>query len=124
MANKERGEVAVSIGGKDYILRPSFSALVEIERRTGQTILEIATNLSAARIGVADLVAVLFSAIKAGQTDWPEYDVLGEMVVKAGVAELIGPVGGFIVSALNGGQETNAGNGRAAKGKKSTPSAA
>lgn len=37
MANRERGEIVVKVGEKDYTLRPTFDAICEYERITGQT---------------------------------------------------------------------------------------
>lgn len=36
MANTERGEVSVTVGGKKYTLRPSFDSLCELEDLTGK----------------------------------------------------------------------------------------
>ncbi len=37
MANRERGEISVKVGEKDYTLRPTFDAICEYEKLTGQT---------------------------------------------------------------------------------------
>jgi len=36
MANPERGEVGVTVGGKQYTLRPTFDSLVELEALIGK----------------------------------------------------------------------------------------
>jgi hypothetical protein len=37
MANRERGEVAVTVGEESYTLRPDFNAVCELEQLTGQS---------------------------------------------------------------------------------------
>jgi hypothetical protein len=37
MANRERGEIAVEVGGASYTLRPDFNAVCELEQLTGQS---------------------------------------------------------------------------------------
>lgn len=37
MANRERGEIVVKVGEKEYTLRPTFDAICEYERITGQS---------------------------------------------------------------------------------------
>lgn len=38
MANRERGEVSIEVGGKAYTLRPTFDAMCEFEELTGKTV--------------------------------------------------------------------------------------
>jgi hypothetical protein len=38
MANRERGEVSIEVGGKAYTLRPTFDAMCEFEDLTGKTV--------------------------------------------------------------------------------------
>lgn len=38
MANPERGELSVTVGGKAYTLRPTFDALCEFETLTGKSL--------------------------------------------------------------------------------------
>lgn len=38
MANQERGELGVDVGGKRYTLRPSFDAMCELEELTGKSL--------------------------------------------------------------------------------------
>ena len=48
-ANKHRGEVTISLGGRSYLLRPTFAAIAEIEARSGQGLIGLARRLAAGR---------------------------------------------------------------------------
>ncbi len=100
MANPHRGEVAVTLAGAEYALRPTFAALAEIEVRAGIGLVALARRFAAAEFGLADMLAVLGPAIAAGGGAPPE--PLGEAVVAAGLANLAAPVARFLAGALAG----------------------
>ena len=117
-ANKHRGEATITLGDNSYVLRPTFTALVEIEDRTGMGLIELAQTFFDQKVKVRDVVAVIFAGIKAGNNDWPDEDAVAQAVVAGGIANVIEPVGAFLADALAGGQKTDdtnesaAGNGR------------
>jgi hypothetical protein len=100
MANKERGEIAVSLGGKDYRLRPTFQALAEIENRSGIGLVALARRFLAQDFGLNDVIAVLEPAIEAGGVK-PPAD-LGALVVMQGIATFTAPIETFLIQALTG----------------------
>ncbi len=51
MANAERGEVGVDVGGKRYTLRPTFDALCELESIEDKSIDEIFGLIQKGRLG-------------------------------------------------------------------------
>lgn len=108
-ANPHRGEVEVELGGKTVLLRPSFAALVEIERRLGLGLVPLAQRLKAMEVG-AGTVATILHACWVGAPK-PEYEQVGEMVIARGLVELIPPVIDLIGNALTGGAKNAAGPG-------------
>jgi hypothetical protein len=50
MANKERGELAVTVGGKSYTLRPTFDSLCELESQVDKPIDVILAGVQEGRI--------------------------------------------------------------------------
>jgi Phage tail tube protein, GTA-gp10 len=100
MANIQRGEVTVTLGGRDYVLRPTFAALAEIESLAGRGLVPLAQRFLDRQFGLADVLAVLGPAIKAGGSKPPEN--LGDAVVAAGVLNLAGPIARFLAHALSG----------------------
>ena len=45
MANTKRGEVQMTLCGKEYVLKPSFQANCEFEERSGCTVFEALENI-------------------------------------------------------------------------------
>lgn len=104
--NELRGETSVTLGGTDYVLRPTFEALQEIERLTGLGLVPLAKKFLAQEFGVSDIRAVLIPAIKAGGAKAP--DELGKLIMQAGPINLGGKIASFLTIALSGGEEKNA----------------
>lgn len=60
MANQERGELGVEVGGRRYTLRPTFDALCELEDLRDQPIEQILASIDAGRFsGVRAVVWTL-----------------------------------------------------------------
>ena len=63
MANPERGEVNVSIGGTDYILRFSTNAICSLEARTGERAIPFLNRFASQDVGVADLRVIVWAGL-------------------------------------------------------------
>lgn len=50
MANPERGEVGVMVGGKPYTLRPTFDALCELEELVGKSVDDVLQSIQQGRL--------------------------------------------------------------------------
>jgi hypothetical protein len=100
VVNRERGEVAIVLGGTEYCLRPTFQALAEIEARAGVGLVPLARRFLEREFGLKEVLAVLGPAIEAGGAK-PPAD-LGDCVVRAGIANYFGPVSEFLTLALGG----------------------
>ena len=102
MANKQRGEVDVKLGGKTWTMRPAFQALCEIEDRTGVGITTLARRFHDGDFGAGPIVAVLWAGIRAAHDDAPDYDEVGRLVVAEGVIGFAAPALAFLLAALLG----------------------
>ena len=100
MVNRERSEVTIVLGGKEYCLRPTFQALAEIEARAEIGLVPLARRFIEREFGLKDMIVVLGPAIEAGGAK-PPAD-LSAMVVGAGIANYFGPVAEFLALALGG----------------------
>lgn len=68
MANKERGEKRVTVGGKDYTLRPTFDALCELEEVTGKKIDGLLQAMDDGRLsGLRNVVWCLLNDVHAAE---------------------------------------------------------
>ncbi|GGK29823.1 gene transfer agent family protein [Salinarimonas ramus] len=67
MANARRGDVAVTIAGRERTLRITLGALAELEDALGaQDLGALAARLAEGRLKARDLVAILGAALRGG----------------------------------------------------------
>ncbi len=99
--NKARGEVTLSLGGRDWVLRPTFQALCEIESELGEGLIALVRRLAAGSVGVRDVAVIVHAGIKAVEKKPPSYDKVGQMVIEAGIVGLLGPLGEFLGAAFS-----------------------
>lgn len=103
-ANKERGDVDIELLGKQYILRPTWQACIEIERATGEGLVPLARRVIAVDYGLNDAVAIVTAGLKA--TGEPaSADAVGDMVMKTGLLGVGPSLAQFMTNALTGGEE-------------------
>lgn len=115
MTNPHRGEVKIHLAGRDFIMRPTFQALAEIEHLAGAGIVEIANRLIAKQYGVRDAAAIITPAIKAAGEVGANYERVGEMVVETGLTNIAPSLLQFVVNAISGGEPKKAGEAKAAE---------
>lgn len=111
MANKERGDIAVTLGGRKFALRPTYEALCEIEEATGVKIVPLAAMFAAKHFGMRDMTAVVTAGLKAAGEP-ATAGTVGPMIVATGVTDpdLNTAVNDFFVMALSGGKESGEGD--------------
>ena len=105
--NTERGDVTVCLEGKDYVLRPSFESMVEIESRTGIGMVALARRAMVGEHGISDMAAVFTAGMKASgdAPKGPEtYEKVGRMIFRTGFHDLTQSMIDFLTSALTGGE--------------------
>ncbi len=120
MANRHRGEVEVTLGGRRYAMRPTFAALCEIEDRTGLGLVELARRFWDGRFGVRELATVLWAGIRAADDDAPDFEAVGRLVAEQGFQSLAGPVAAFLAGVI-GGEDGAASEPAPKKKAKTTP---
>lgn len=65
-ANPTRGEHELTLAGVTYRLRPSFTAIVAIEQKTGETTLALVRRGNTMQIPLADLGIIAAELIREG----------------------------------------------------------
>lgn len=94
------GDLTLTLGGETVTLRPTFAALLALEKDSGTGLITLARRFAEGTFTVADCVAVLRAGMQgAGETPPPD---LGDRLVAAGVAALAGPLVRFLQAALTG----------------------
>jgi hypothetical protein len=127
-ANPERGEDDLVLAGKVYKLRPAHTALMAIERGTGQSIIELVRAGKFGGIKLAELGVIGGELIRAGadESDSMTRSVsderISELILEEGLAGPISVLTLCLLSAASGGR-TASGEAKAAPAKPTTDSA-
>jgi hypothetical protein len=98
-ANPHRGETSILLEGIEYVLRPTFSALVAAEEELGPlfTFVERATG---GELKLGEIVALFWHCLH--ERDDQSREDFAEAVTKAGLAALAGPLRALLVQVLKG----------------------
>jgi len=104
MANRARGEVALALGGKTFVLRPSFGVVCEIEDAVGASLFEIGRKLERVDITARELVGVAHACLE--HCGYPfERAELGELIVRDGTRATLVALVEFCRNYAFGGRE-------------------
>lgn len=128
-ANTHRGEVSLSLGDSVLRLRPSYTAIAEWEDKAQAGTVAILYRMSSANYRLAELVAIVAAAARAGGHKVTD-EQIGDMIVGHGVLEVVPVVAKMLAACLTGGKEADpdeddaAGEAPAAEIRTASPSAA
>ena len=64
MANQYKGEITGKLGDKERTFRLTFESIVNIESRTGKSILDITNSLGLNNYSLKDVVIVMHEALQ------------------------------------------------------------
>lgn len=103
MANKQRGEVEIRLGGETLVLRPTFHALCEIESKAGAGLITIAKKLRNSEAGLKEITAIIWAGMKGADINKYSFEQAGEEVVREGLTVLMPIAAEFLAAALSGG---------------------
>ena len=108
MANKERGEVTLALGGESYVLVPSFGAVCEIEDALGTNLFSLARRLAGAEIAAREVIdftqACLTHACPSRGSANLDKAVLGEAIFDTGTLEVMSVLYEFCLNYATGGR--------------------
>ncbi len=104
MTNSLRGEVALYLGGKTYILRPTFEVFCEIEDTVQANLYQIGQRLEQAEISARELVTFAQACLVHSGHDI-SLERVGEMIAAEGVQTTIEALLAFCRSYAFGGRQ-------------------
>lgn len=105
-ANPIRGEVSLKLGAREVTLRPTFAALVAIERETGLGLVALVGKIREGSI--EHLPAVIREGARAADEQVTPDEIEGAVAAQ-GALSIIGAANRFLTVALTGGaSEKNA----------------
>lgn len=85
-ANSFRGEAILTIDGHDYLLRPSFAALIAAEEELGP-LLALVDNAASGQLSLHNIALLLWHCI-AQRPQHLTKDTVGQAVVAQGLANI------------------------------------
>ncbi len=107
-ANSERGEHELVLAGTTYRLRPSFTALVAIEKKTGKSGLELVRMGNAGALHGLMLGTIAAELIRAGAEDAMTKAVnaerIGELIFEDGIPSATARLTLCLADAVTGGR--------------------
>ena len=98
-ANPVRGEVALPIAGRTFLLRPSFAALVAAEEELG-SLFALVERAGEGRLRLSELAALFWHCL--GDRDGLSREQVGEAVVEHGLAGCAAPLRTLLGQILRG----------------------
>ena len=87
MANKYKGEIKGKLGDQEKTFRLTFENIVNIENRSGKSILDITNSMSNNNYSLRDIVIIMHEALEGAGGKYVQKAV-GEMVLKDGLLKV------------------------------------
>ena len=87
MANQYKGEVKGKLGDKERTFRLTFDSIVNIENRTGKSILEITNNMAQNKYSLQDVVIVMHEGLQGAGGKFIQ-SAVGDMVIQTGLLKI------------------------------------
>ena len=87
MANQYKGEITGKLGDKERTFRLTFEGIVNIENRTGKSILEITNSMAQNKYSLQDVVIVMHEGLQGAGGKFAQ-SAVGDMVIKTGLLKI------------------------------------
>jgi len=87
MANQYKGEITGKLGDKERTFRLTFESIVNIENRTGKSILDITNSMGQNNYSLKDVVIVMHEALQGAGGKFIQ-SAVGDMVMKTGLMKV------------------------------------
>lgn len=104
VANKQRGEATISLGGKTYVMAATYKAICAIEASTGHGLIALTARVGQANVRTSELAAIIYHAIDA-EAYGLSADEIGGLILSDGLADVMAAIVDFLGVALSGGAE-------------------
>jgi hypothetical protein len=108
MANKERGEVTLKLGGESYVLVPSFGAVCEIEDALGTNLFSLGHRLANADIAAREAIDLAHACLTHANQSPTGFKLdkaaLGEAILDAGPLVVMTVLYEFCINYATGGR--------------------
>ena len=99
--NQYKGEVKGKLGDKERTFRLTFESIVNIENKTGKSIIQLTTDMSTAKYSFKDLLIILHEALLGAKTDILQ-EAVGDAMMQTGLIKSSELAGNILASAFTG----------------------
>ena len=104
MSNPKRGEITLSLAGKNYKTKITLDVIMRIETAVGMSIVKIMQQLAEGALQSTQMLSILTPAMRSGGLDIKDKEV-GEIMWNAGLSESIKAVGDICGVILSSGDD-------------------
>ena len=87
MANQYKGEIKGKLGDKERTFRLTFESIVNIENKTGKSILEITNSMGNNIYSMKDVVIIMHEGLKGAGGTFTQ-PAVGDMVMQTGLMKV------------------------------------
>ena len=87
MANQYKGEIKGKLGDQERTFRLTFDSIVNIENKTGKSILEITNSMGNNNYSMKDVVIIMLEGLKGAGGTFTQ-PAVGDMVMKTGLMKV------------------------------------
>lgn len=129
-ANPHRGEHELELGGKTYLLRPSYTAIDAIERKTEKAVVDLIRlgNGGSMPLAIAGVVAAELIKAGAGEKDTLTRNVsaerIAQLIFEHGIGSVIARLTLCLIDVATGGRDAQGEAKAVAEAKEATATAA
>lgn len=109
-ANEVRGELSITLDDAEFVLRPSYEAILEFEDATGKALTNLAFQAASAKLSIREMSIIVASCIRAwgravGNTSAAGVNErrIGELIIEAGAFDVRERITELLTRAATGG---------------------
>ena len=96
--NPLRNEVVIMLDGIAYVMRPSFEALVLIEKQLSQTLIQIADKISTENISLTELAVIIEICMEKRASA----EFIQDAIVRGGMTSALNAVADLMMAIFSG----------------------
>ena len=102
--NKYKGEISRKFGDKERVFRLTFDNIVQIEHRTGKSVMDVARSIAEQKFSLSDISVILHEGLLGAKGKFTHIAV-GDMIMQTGLTTSAVMAGEVLGTIFAGGDE-------------------
>tara|TARA_Y100001937_G_C6938230_1_gene249147 strand:+ start:148 stop:522 length:375 start_codon:yes stop_codon:yes gene_type:complete len=99
--NQYKGEIKGKLGDKERTFKLTFESIVNIENRTGKSVIVLTTDMAQAKYTFKDLIVILHEGLLATNNKIVQ-EAVGDLVMQTGIVGASELAGNLLATAFTG----------------------